>query len=333
MMRWCAGERQRQHRKAVVAVMAALATVGCAESAPESTQQVAPLVQPLPPGAYREPAGQPPHKQALEVATARSLAPQGWVSLDSVAPEITQRGTLLIGVDQSQNLTAYRDAVTGELTGFEVELGREIARDLLGDPDKAEFRFLDSSDRIPALQNSSVDMVIRSMSVSTLRQQQVNFSIPYLHTSMRILTLRNSPITDFSSLPGRTVCAVEGSMSVDTARTYAPQSPVLITRSWSDCLLALQQHQTEAIITDDIILTGFAAQDPTTHIVGTSVASSDWAIATAHNTDRANGDDLIRQINASLERIRRDGTWWRLYNKWFSAYLPTSGPPAYQYRS
>lgn len=323
----------RATKGAVLAVAVALGMAGCAEPTPEPTQEIPPLHQPLPPGAHVEPAGQAAQEEALEATTARSLAPRRWVSLDSVAPEITDRGTLLIGVDQSQNLTAYRDAVTGELTGFEVELGREIARDLLGDPEKAEFRFLDSSDRIPALKNSSVDMVIRSMSVSTLRQQQVNFSIPYLHTSMRILTLRNSDITDFSSLPGKTVCAVDGSMSVDTARTYAPESPILITRGWSDCLLALQQHQTEAIITDDVILTGFAAQDPNTHIVGTPVASSDWAIATARTADRPNGEDLVRQINASLERIRQDGTWWRLYNKWFSAYLTTSGPPAYQYRN
>ena len=61
---------------------------------------------------------------------------------------IRHRGRLIVGVDQSTNLFSFRDPVSGELQGFDVDIAREIARDLVGDPDKVEFRLLTSPDRI-----------------------------------------------------------------------------------------------------------------------------------------------------------------------------------------
>ena len=59
--------------------------------------------------------------------------------------EIRRRGRVIVGVDQSTNLFSFRDPVSGELQGFDVDIAREVARDLVGDPDKVEFRLLTSS--------------------------------------------------------------------------------------------------------------------------------------------------------------------------------------------
>ncbi len=248
-------------------------------------------------------------------------------------PRIMKRGRIIIGVDQSQNLLSFRDGVSGELQGFEVDLAREIARDIFGDPERVDFRFVESASRMESLEKDEVDLVIRTMTVTRSRQQDVSFSTPYLTTDSRILVMRNSAIQSVDQLPGRTVCVTDGSTALEKARMYAPQSRILKTRGWADCLVALQQHQADAILSDDTILSGIAAQDPYTEIVGGSLASESYAVAVARSTDNYDTDGLVRQVNATIERVRDDGTWWRLYDRWFAVYLATPGPPALNYRA
>ncbi|WIM71824.1 transporter substrate-binding domain-containing protein [Corynebacterium suedekumii] len=128
--------------------------------------------------------------------------------------------------------------------------------DIFGDPDRVDFRFVESASRVSALDNREVDMVIRTMTVTRTRQEDVQFSTPYLATDSRLLVMYNSAIDGVDDLPGRTVCVTDGSTALEKARKHAPQSRILKTRSWADCLLALQQHHADAILSDDTILSG-----------------------------------------------------------------------------
>ncbi|MDO5511697.1 glutamate ABC transporter substrate-binding protein [Corynebacterium sp.] len=288
---------------------------------------------PLPAGSLVEEPGAEEPREINTWDVEGSLRPYVTeADLALTIPHITERGRLIVGVDQSQNLLSFRDAVTGELEGFEVDLAREIARDIFDDPDLVDFRFVESANRASALENHEVDIIIRTMTVTRARQQEVAFSTPYLTTDSRLLVMRNSAITGVAQLPGRTVCVTDGSTALEKARINAPQSRILKTRSWADCLVALQQSQADAILSDDTILSGIAAQDPYTEIVGESLASESYAVAAALPDRHIDTTGLIRQVNATIERVRADGTWWRLYNQWFAVYLATSGPPDLSYR-
>ncbi|AGF73496.1 glutamate ABC transporter substrate-binding protein [Corynebacterium halotolerans] len=286
---------------------------------------------PLPAGATVEPAGSVSPREIDTEDVEGSLRP-GDATPEERVPEIVERGRLVVGVDQSQNLLSYRDAVSGELRGFEVDLAREIARDIFGDPERVDFRFVDSADRANSLKNHDVDVVIRTMTVTATRQEEVSFSTPYLTTDSRLLVMDNSAIEGVGQLPGRTVCVADGSTALEKARLFAPESQILKTRNWADCLVALQQNQAHAILSDDTILSGIAAQDPYTRIVGMSLAREDYAVGMPLPTEDHDPSGLIRQVNSTIERIREDGTWWRLYDRWFSSYLATSGPPPLHYR-
>ena len=85
-------------------------------------------------------------------------------------PHIIERGHIVVGVDQSQNLLSFRDPATGKMTGFEVDMAREIAQDIFGDPNKVDFRFVNSGDAVYALESDQVDIVIRSTAITRKRQ-------------------------------------------------------------------------------------------------------------------------------------------------------------------
>ncbi len=91
--------------------------------------------------------------------------------------------------------------------------------------------------------------------------------------------------------------------------------------------MVLQQRQADAVSTDDAILAGLAAQDPTLEIVGPSLETQPYGIG----INKTN-TDLVRLVNGTLDRLRVDGTWMRLYDRWLTVLGPVAGPPTPTYR-
>ena len=109
-------------------------------------------------------------------------------------------------------------------------------------------------------------------------------------------------------------------------RQIDPAPIILSVVNWADCLVALQQRQVDAVSTDDSILAGLMAQDPYLHIVGPSMDEEPYGIGiNLENTG------LVRFVNGTLERIRRDGTWNTLYRKWLTVLGPAPVPPTPRY--
>lgn len=292
-----------------------------------SPDQVGP---PLPAGALLEEPGARKPRDVDTHNVEGSLRPDAATPEERV-PEIVKRGHLIVGVDQSLNLISYRDSATGELRGWEVDLAREIARDIFGDPDKVEFRFVQSAQQSSVVRDGDVDMVLRTMTITKARQQEIAFSAPYLTTTTHMLVARDSGLKTPADLAGKTACVAEQSTGLQTVRRDSPDARILKTRGWADCLMALQQNRADAIIADAPMLSGIAAQDQFTEMVGPALSTESYGVAMTRPEDGGN-KGLIRQVNSTLERIAADGTWMRLFNKWFEGYLRSDGPPAPNYR-
>ncbi|NNH75941.1 glutamate ABC transporter substrate-binding protein [Nocardia uniformis] len=317
-------------RRLAVLAIAALALTGCGEpdSAPRSDRTASYTDPPLPSGATAaEPNSTPPPEPDGCGDPTASLRP-GAVRDRAALDAIRTRGRLLVGLDPGSNLFSFRDPATGTLQGFDVEIAREIARDLLGDPEKVEFHMLGSAEREQALQNHTVDVVVKTMTITCERRQRVSFSTSYLQAHQRVLTVRDSGITGLSDLAGRRVCVVSGTTSLDRIRRLQPAASILTVPSWADCLVVLQQRQVDAVSTDNTVLAGLAVQDPLTAVVGENLSTEQYGIGIPKDRD-----DLVRFVNGTLERIRGDGTWSRLYRRWLEPQLGNAAippPPRYQ---
>lgn len=303
--------------------------VASAESAAAGIPQVE-AVMPLPAGAVISteiPSGLPSEADDQSCNPLASLRPDD-VPPEARVPRIKQRGRLIVGLDQGSNLFSFRDPATGQLTGFDVDLAREIAADIFGDPRQVEFRSLTSANRIEALENDQVDLVIRSMSITCARRERVTFSAPYYRAYQRVLAVRGSGITEIEHLEGKRVCVAAGTTSASRLWADLDRVTVLSVNTWADCLVAIQQNQVDAITTDDAILVGITAQDPYLEIVGPQLDAEPYGVGIAKSTPGNNTDGLVRQVNSTLERIRRDGTWNRMYSRWLSGLGPSPGMPA-----
>ena len=325
----CAKKRQplMSAKKLLAGLTIAATLVGCSETAPAIDTPGVTLAPPTPSGMVEAPPQAARMAAPEEDDCTASLRPFPTTSqADEAVQNIRNRGRLIVGLDIGSNLFSFRDPITGEITGFDVDIAGEVARDIFGTPSQVEYRILSSADRIAALQNNQVDIVVKTMSITCERKLLVNFSTEYLSANQRILVPRDFPIAKAADLSGRRVCAVKGTTSLERVREINPPPMVVETVTWADCLVALQQRQVDAVSTDDTILAGLVAQDPYLHIIGPSMNEEPYGIGISKDND-----NLVRFVNATLERIRRDGTWNTLYRKWLSVLGPAPSPPSPRY--
>ncbi|MEE6167750.1 MULTISPECIES: glutamate ABC transporter substrate-binding protein [unclassified Mycolicibacterium] len=303
-------------------VLAATVLTGCATVQPLVQVPASLTTMPLPSGAEVAPTVTGAAVESCD-ATA-SLRP-------SAAPAptveaIRRRGWVVVGIDQNTNPLSFRDPVTGELRGFLVDLSHEVARDLVGDPEKVDFRLLTEPERMSAVQNNTVDILTKATTITCPRAELIAFSTVYFEGHQRLLVPRGSPVRGPADLAGKRVCSALATTSIATVARVAPAATIVGVQNFDDCLVALQQGQVDAASTDDSLLVGMAGQDPNLEIVGPALENEPYGIGVNKSEE-----DLVRAVNASLDRIRRDGTWEALYRKWFSMLGPAT-PPEPKYR-
>ncbi|NUS44406.1 MAG: glutamate ABC transporter substrate-binding protein [Mycobacteriaceae bacterium] len=332
----------RSLRWALAAALLAAALTSCGSSQGAGEDSPAPITHtpPRPAGIETILPGAPtaPTPAGADCGDpTASLRPRGDIR-GAALDAIRARGHLLVGLDTGSNLFSFRDATTGIIEGFDVDIARAVAADMFGDPERVRFRLLGSQERITALVNRDVDLIVKTMSITCERRRQVNFSTEYFRAHQRVLALRpmapNGPRGDIPSisssadLAGKRVCVVSGTTSLQHIRRIQPTATVVTVPTWADCLVVLQQRQADAVTTDDALLAGLAQQDQNhLQIVGPNLSDEPYGIGIAQGAE-----DLVRFVNRTLERIRQDGTWDRSYRRWLSILGPSPGPPTAHYQ-
>ncbi|MEJ8635062.1 glutamate ABC transporter substrate-binding protein [Streptomyces sp. NPDC006475] len=255
---------------------------------------------------------------------------------------IRERGKLVVGVDQNSYRWGYRNPASGALEGFDIDLAHAIAEDILGSRDAVIFRAIPTNQRIPALNNGTVDIVVRTMTINCARIKQVAFSTAYFQAGQQVLASKGSAITGFDeSLKGKRVCSAEGSTAYEALEKNSfgavfkdphdeqpTDEDVLTVPNQLDCLVRLQEGLVDAVVTDNALAAGQAAQDPAVELKGGKPFTTEYyGVAT-----KLGKDDVVRRVNRVLDTYRR-GPWTDAYNKWLAADLPgIAGPPAPKYR-
>ena len=210
-----------------------------------------------------------------------SLAPQSGgasVTPGSWAATIKARGYLIAGVDQTTYHFGYLNPLSGQIEGFDIDMIRDVAAAIFGlSPDSPalaqhiHFKSIDDAERIPDVQGRIVDIVAHTMTVNCARMQEVDFSSIYYDAKQRVLVNAAAGGTtgpDLAQLGAahQQVCATTGSDSV--AQIQAAGAVAHQVSYWSDCLVLLEEGQVAGISTDDSILYGMQAQDPSTVLTG-----------------------------------------------------------------
>jgi polar amino acid transport system substrate-binding protein len=321
---------------AIVAVLALLGGCGAqpvgvtARTVPEATVQ---------PSGVQIPASIPEEVPANcnPKASLRPQGPYGVIQPGSTMARIRDRKRLVVGVGSNAYRLSHRNPHTGRIEGFEAELVREIALAIFGDADESriQFRALNTADRIVAVRGvddkgkpvEQVDMVLAAMTMTCERWEKVAFSAEYFSAAQQILVPRGSDARSMSDLGGKKVCASSTSTNLRVIEKAESRPIPVAAANTSDCLLLLQQGQIDAVSTGDVILAGLAAQDPSMEIRGPRFTDEPTGIAISHESK-----DLVRFVNAVLERLIQSGRWKQLQTNWLPQ-IKDAVPPVPQYQA
>jgi glutamate transport system substrate-binding protein len=242
------------------------------------------------------------------------VAKDGQPAPDTLAT-IKERGRLIVGVKFDVPYFGLRNLDTGEITGFDVELGRLMAEELFPDDPDAGTKRVEFVEAITKLRESlltdgTVDVVLSTYTITEARKQLVDFAGPYYVAGQDILASRedveSGRISGVSDLNGKKVCSVTGSTSLNNVRTAAPKADTTLTFDrYSDCYSALRTGRVDAITTDDVILLGLSRADQGAYILtGNPYRTEPYGIGVRK------GDDKFRAfINDFLEATQADGRW------------------------
>ncbi|GIE74518.1 putative glutamine-binding protein GlnH [Actinoplanes philippinensis] len=303
---------------ALSVMLAVTGLTACTTAEPPAKPQVsvAPSASSAPAPASR-PCDDP--RASLRPAAGLQISPASYMQ------KIKERGRLIVGTNQGTVLFSSRDPFTGRIEGFDIDVAREVARAIFGDPDRLELRIVPNAERMDKVEGGTVDMVVSTMTVNCARRERVDFSTVYYEAGQRLLVGKDSPVQRIEDLGDRLVCSVAGSTSLDNLTKVSPPPKLVVRPDYGACLVAFQLGEAEAVSTDDTILAGMAAQDPYAKVVGPRFTEEPYAIAIAKTHP-----EFTQYVNAVLERMRADGTWAKIYSRWLGGSAPA--PPAARYR-
>ncbi len=320
-----------RHSGRIVLAVAVLATglAGCG-SGSDRPQRTALAALGLP--AASTPSSKPTptvHCQnpTASLRPAATLPAPGAMPTGSDMARIARRGYLIAGVDQNTLLLSYFNPVDGQLEGFEVDMLRQIAQAIFGNPNAIRFKAITTAERISEVRNGTVDVVADAFTITCDRRQQVDFSTVYFDAAQRMLVPSGSRARSAADLSGRKVCATASSTSLSQLIKSYPRVVPYTVAQRTDCLVALQEGLVDAITSDDSILLGFQAQDPYTKVIGPRLAPEPYGMAIAKTHP-----DFVRFVNGALAEMRADGRWRAMYKRWLGRVSPTiPNPPKAEY--
>jgi polar amino acid transport system substrate-binding protein len=235
---------------------------------------------------------------------------------------------LKVGVDENTIGFAARNSQTGELKGFEIELVNEIARAIFGDPTRIKYISVVTADKVKVVKRGEVDLTASVVSITCDRARDVAFSEEYFETPQRVMVSAQSKIQHLADLAGDKVCVTSGSTTAKKVEgIHAVPYPV---ETRTDCLVALQQGDVDAIATHDTILRGLHLQDPRNTRILTDPADQLGSEFQRYGIAIGKGHaDFVGFVNGVLEQLRANGTYDSLRKTWVDPLFqePPHTPP------
>ncbi|GAA4193885.1 serine/threonine-protein kinase [Microbispora amethystogenes] len=245
-----------------------------------------------------------------EVGTSSSGSPQPRPTFASVLDKVARTGRLTIGVRGDLPGVALLQG-TGS-SGFEIDLATYIARRLKVPASGITFHRIGVGERVRALTDGVVDMVVATYSYDDNRGDDVTFAGPYYTAHADLLVLAGSRIRKLDDLAGRRMCAPAGST---TARLIAGKVDVeqVPAGNYAQCMTQLTSGKVDAVPGDDLIIAGFGNREALKlSVLGVRLRDQRYAVGLPRNDVRT-----CAAVEGAIRDLYADGTMRSLLRKHF----------------
>ena len=241
--------------------------------------------------------------------------------------KIKTTGSVTMGVRESSGALSYTVG-GGKYVGFHIDLCHRALADIqkqLGLPKlDIQYQAVSSANRMPLLQNGTIDIECGSTTNNASRQQQVGFALTTYVEEIRIAVKANSGIQSISQLNGRKVATTTGTTSVQHLRKHQKAAGVefqeIFGKDHTDSMLNLDSGRADAFVMDAQVLAGNIAKSRNPadfRIVGEVLGVEPIAIMI-----RKDDPAFKQSIDNTLRGMMKSGEIEQLYDKWFMKPIP-----------
>ncbi len=263
---------------------------------------------------------------ALAVSAIAAGAAMAQAPATSTIDKVKASGVVTMGVRESSGALSYTLG-DGKFTGFHVEICSRILAELekqVGKKVEVKYQSVTSQNRIPLVQNGTVDIECGSTTNNATRQKDVAFLNTTFVEEVRFAVKANSGITGINQLNGKNVATTTGTTSVQTLRKHERATGVdfkeVFGKDHADSFLLLETGRADAFVMDGAILAGNIASSKTPadfKIVGEVLSVEPIAIMIRKDdpTMKKLGNDVIAGLIKS-------GDMAKLWDKWFVQPIP-----------
>jgi len=265
-------------------------------------------------------------KKSLLVATLLAAAFAAQAQTTDTLTKIKDTGTVVMGVRGSSGALSYTLG-EGKYAGFHVELCQRAIDDIgkqLGKHIEVKYQEVTSANRIPLVQNGTVDIECGSTTNNEARAKDVAFAHTAYVEEVRILTKVNSGIKGIADLNGKSVATTTGTTSVQLLRKHERATGVdfkeVFGKDHADSFLLLESGRADAFVMDGQIVAGLASKAKTPadyHMVGEVLSVEPIAIMV-----RKDDPAFLAAINKTIDGMEKSGDMAKLYDKWFQQAVP-----------
>jgi len=265
-------------------------------------------------------------KTMFTACSLAALLAAGAAQADTLA-KIKESGAISLGVRESSGALAYTLG-DGKYAGFHTEMAQRVAADLQKQLGLAKldvkFQPVTSANRIPLVQNGTVDLECGSTTNNATRQKDVAFAVTTYVEEVRIAVKANSGITAIAQLNGKNVATTTGTTSVQTLRKNERATGVdfkeIFGKDHADSFLLLESGRADAFVMDGQILAGNIARskNPADFKIVGEVLSVEPIACMLRKDDPA----FKKAVDASIVAMIKSGDLAKLYDKWFMQPIP-----------
>jgi glutamate/aspartate transport system substrate-binding protein len=266
-------------------------------------------------------------KKSLLVAALLATVVAAQAQTTDTLKKIKDTGSVVMGVRGSSGALSYTLG-DGKYVGFHVELCQRALEDIrkqLGLP-KLDIKYQEvtSANRLPLVQNGTVDIECGSTTNNEARAKDVAFAHTAYVEEVRILTKVNSGIKGIADLNGKTVATTTGTTSVQLLRKHERATGVdfkeVFGKDHADSFLLLESGRADAFVMDGQIVAGLASKSKSPadyHMVGEVLSVEPIAIMV-----RKDDPAFLAAVNKTIDGLEKSGEIAKLYDKWFMEPIP-----------
>ena len=265
-------------------------------------------------------------KHLLAIAVTALAAGSAFAQATDTLAKIKASGSVTLGVRESSGLSYTLG--NGKYVGFHTEMGEIVLADVQKQLGLAKldikYQPVTSQNRIPLVQNGTVDLECGSTTNNATRQKDVSFAVTTYVEEVRIAVKANSGINGIKDLAGKSVATTTGTTSVQLLRKHERANGVdfkeVFGKDHADSFLLLESGRADAFVMDGSILAGNIAnaRNPGDYrIVGEVIAVEPIAIMM-----RKDDPSFKKAVDESIIKMMKDGTLTKLWDKWFMQPIP-----------